>query len=254
MAREPETAEQAGNDLVLSFLAVRRAIGYLGFFLPIALILYGLFSADGILSSISAYYFSPMRDVLVGTLCAQAVFLWSYEGYRPSSAAIITDRNVARAAAFGALGVAFLPMAEADAYDVPQSAPVIVDRPVECTLAQCVVGEDVSALLHSLSAGLFFGALAVFCLVLFVRGSRRTAENRARHRIYRICGWLILASISAIGILKIAGIAEELAALRPVLWLEVVACFAFATSWVVKGRTLRPLVRMAIPKAKGDTG
>ena len=33
--------QRADNDLVLSFLRVRRAIGLLGFFLPAALILWG---------------------------------------------------------------------------------------------------------------------------------------------------------------------------------------------------------------------
>ncbi|WBU63603.1 hypothetical protein [Paracoccus aerodenitrificans] len=243
MAAQQESRQKAENDLVLSFLSVRRAIGYLGFFLPTALIIYALFSADGFLASISAYYYSPMREVLVGTLCAQAVFLWSYEGYRPIGNELISDIVVARTAAIGALGVALMPTAEDEAYQAPESVPVIVDQPVECTLAQCALGDTATSLLHSLCAGLFFGALAIFCLVLFVRGEKATARQRACHRIYRICGWIIVAAMLGMGLLKLAG--DPFPSLRPVFWLEVIASFAFATSWLVKGQALQPLVRIA---------
>lgn len=72
-AEKSGAAQKADNDLVLSFLSVRRAIGCLGYFLPLALIAYGLSLGDGILTSISAYYYTPMREVFVGTLCAIAV-------------------------------------------------------------------------------------------------------------------------------------------------------------------------------------
>ena len=55
--------QRADNDLVLSFLRVRRAIGLLGFFLPAALIAYGLAFGGGILPSMSDYYYSPMREI-----------------------------------------------------------------------------------------------------------------------------------------------------------------------------------------------
>ena len=40
-------------------------------------------------------------------------------------------------------------------------------------------------------------------------------------------------------------VAARLAPLRPVFWLETVATFAFAVSWLVKGDALRPVVRAA---------
>ncbi|MEO1960303.1 MAG: hypothetical protein ABGW82_04910, partial [Paracoccus sp. (in: a-proteobacteria)] len=94
--------QKAENDLVLSFLAVRRAIGLLGFFLPVVLILWGLAAPAGLFRSISAAYYSPMREIFVGTLIAQAVFLWSYEGYRPRGSEIVSDKATARVAAVSA--------------------------------------------------------------------------------------------------------------------------------------------------------
>lgn len=227
--------EKAHNDLVLSFLAVRRAIGALGFFLPTALLAYGL-AAGGVLPSLSSAYYTPMREVFVGTLIAQAVFLWSYEGFRPDAGDLITDKATARVAA---VAIALVALAPTDPFQKP------VDGVIDpgCTLLQCLLGPQLSATVHLVAAGVFFGALAVYCLVLFVKGTVDRAEKAASNRIYRLCGWAILVSIGLIGLLFVTGLERDLAALRPVFWLETVATFAFATSWMVKGDALRPLVR-----------
>ncbi|WP_282601897.1 hypothetical protein [Paracoccus sp. PARArs4] len=221
-------SEKAHNELVLSFLSVRRAIGALGFFLPVILLLSAPFMQGGLRTSISSYYYSSMREVFVGTLFAQAVFLWSYEGFRPRAGDLITDRRMARLAAVSAAIVALAPTYGPE---------------VDCTALQCLLGPGRAAMLHFAAAALFFGALAVFCLVLFVKGDEDSPEKRASNRIYRICGWTIIGCIAVIGVMAATGLDDALAILRPVFWLESVACFAFATSWAVKGDSLRPLVR-----------
>lgn len=225
------THQRAQNDLVLSFLRVRRAIGLLGYFLPAALIGFGLAFGDGIPPSISASYYSPMREIFVGTLCAIAVFLWSYEGYRPQSGEWISDLIAARTASLGALAVALVP-----------TMPV---APVDCTLSQCVLGFSLASTIHWLGAAAFFGALAVFCLVLFVRGPCATQEKAASNTIYRVCGWIILVAMAGLALILFAPepVKLRLAPLRPVFWLETAATVAFATSWLVKGDALRPMVR-----------
>ena len=236
--------QKADNELVLSFLSVRRAIGAMGFFLPLALLSYGLLWSGDILPSISAYYYSPMREVLVGSLCAQAVFLWSYEGYRPPVPEFITDKRVARIAALGALGVALSPTAPA-VTAIVTTDPAQACQIIPITLIQCVLGAARTAWIHNISAFLFFGALAIFCLVLFVKGTTETAEKRARHRIYRSCGWIIVACLIVMGALIASGLDDRLSELEPIFWLEVLASFAFATSWAVKGEAMQPLVAMA---------
>ncbi|SMO98671.1 hypothetical protein [Paracoccus laeviglucosivorans] len=226
--------QQAHNDLVLVFLSVRRAIGALGYFLPVALAVYG-FASGGILPSMSAYYYTPMRDVFVGCLMAQAVFLWSYEGYREPHR-LLTDRLVSRVASVAVALVALAPTTRIEKPDAGLPEPA-------CTLLQCVLGDGPASFVHLAAAGVFFAALAVYCLVLFVRGGRDTPEKRMAQRIYRICGWTIVASVSLIGLLFATGLDHRLVGLRPVFWLETLACFAFATSWAIKGNALRPVVR-----------
>lgn len=226
--------QKAHNELVLSFLSVRRAIGGLGYFLPLALALYGVM-VGGILTSMSAYYYSPMREVFVGSLIAQAVFLWSYEGYREPGI-LLTDKLVARIASVAVALVALSPTSRSEKPDIGLPEP-------ECTLLQCVLGDGTSSTLHLIAAGVFFAALAVYCLVLFVKGDADTPEKRMAKRIYRICGWTIIASIGLIGVLFVTGLDDRLIALRPAFWLETAACFAFATSWAVKGDALQPVIR-----------
>ncbi|MGR3556784.1 MAG: hypothetical protein ACU0BZ_14790 [Paracoccus sp. (in: a-proteobacteria)] len=228
--------QKAENDLVLSFLAVRRAIGLLGFFLPVVLILWGLAAPAGLFRSISAAYYSPMREIFVGTLIAQAVFLWSYEGYRPRGSEIVSDKATARVAAISAALIALAPTS-------PQGLGIAPDSLPDCTLLQCRLGVGLTGGIHLVAAALYFAALAVTCLVLFRRGAADSMEKRASNRIYLICGWLIVIGIGLIGVLFATGWDARLAALRPVFWLETLATFAFATSWLVKGDALRPLVR-----------
>ncbi|WP_134725106.1 DUF998 domain-containing protein [Paracoccus luteus] len=237
--RHSGAEQRADNDLVLSFLRVRRAIGVLGFFLPTALVLYSLTLGSGLLPTISDYYYSPMREVLVGSLCAIAVFLWSYEGYDPCPGEWLSDRMAARTAALGALAVAWAPTRP----DLPLGCRLAEPPPLICTASQDAFGETVAYALHWLGAAAFFGALAAFCLVLFVRGTARTQEKAASNRIYRLCGWTIIGCMAAIAILKIGRFEAALIGLSPVFWLETLATFAFATSWLVKGDSLRPVVR-----------
>lgn len=235
--------QKAENDLVLSFLAVRRAIGRLGVFLPVSLMTYALIVPEGALESMSAYYYSPMREVFVGALCALAVFLWSYEGYRPYDGQWLTDRNVARSAAIGATGVAFLPTTPERVYD--EAGNVVTQAPLtECTLLQCRLGLETSGTLHFLAAGMFFISLAVFCLFLFTRGDDSDPGKRAENVIYRICGWTILAMIAAIAVLQITGLRRVWADWNPVFWAEVVASLAISVSWMVKGKSFKPLTRL----------
>lgn len=231
--------QMAQNDLVLSFLSVRRAIGALGFFLPVALALFGIASGR-LLESMSAYFYSPMREVFVGALCAQAVFLWSYEGYREPDR-LITDKLVARIASVAAALVALAPTSPPTT--LASGSPDAIAATQGCTLLQCLLTNDPTSVLHAVAVVVFFGALAVYCLVLFQRGQDDNGERHAAYMIYRLCGWTIIASIASIGLMMLTGLDDTLAGLRPVFWLELLACFAFATSWAIKGRAMRPVLR-----------
>lgn len=244
--------QEADNELVLSFLAVRRALGLLGFALPASLVLYGVLSGEGIQPSISEFYFTSAGDLLVGTLTAIGVFLLAYVGFDRRTREILSDFWVSRIAAMGALGVAFIPTSE------PAAGPELLPEPI----AHRWLGAETSQYLHYGSATVFFAGLALFCLVLFRRNDPAvpmTPDKIYRNRIYLICGILIVAVMAllfAFFLYRRTLTAEAQAALDShdiVFYLETLGILAFSVSWLTKGRALVPIRRMIKPPDSSPT-
>ncbi len=203
---------RADGLLVLSYLGLRKAVGIIGIALPLVLVI-GKYIVDGpgIESSISHYYHTAMRDVLVGSLCAIAVFLMSYRGYERQ------DDLAGDLACLCAVGVALFPT-------TPNQGATEHDK---------VIGA-----LHLVFAVAFFLTLAFFSLVLF----RKTDMTRAptprkglRNRVYAVCGYTILGCIAFIAVVSFLSPASPVQRLDPVFWLEAIAIWAFGWSWFTKG-------------------
>ncbi|HEX9971602.1 MAG TPA: DUF998 domain-containing protein, partial [bacterium] len=91
--------------MVFSYLELRKAVGILAIALPFVLTLGTLvLFKTGIQSSISNYYYTGMRDVFVGILCAIGFFMLSYKGYE------LADKIAGNFGCVLAVGVALLPM------------------------------------------------------------------------------------------------------------------------------------------------
>ncbi|RUS59516.1 DUF998 domain-containing protein [Pseudorhodobacter sp. E13] len=239
---KPGFVAEAQNDLVLSFLAVRRMLGLLGLFLPLSLLATAILTDEPMRPSISEFYHGQGREFFVGTLCAIGVFLWSYVGYPPAHRGEApTDKQVSRIAAVAVICVALFPTGD----NLAPPGQVMQD----CSVFQCLVGENISRRLHYLAAGIFFSSLALFCLVLFRRdgGQGQDAEKAARNRIYALCGWTIVACVLALGVYGVVYAMQDsvgktrLDRSYLVFILESIGIFAFAISWLTKGKALQPL-------------
>ena len=201
-------------ELSVSYLFLRRAIGLIGSLLPIALPLgYSLTTGHWqLLDSVSNYYYSDMRNVMVGALCAVGVFLICYRYQRIDD--IIT--NIAGALA---IAVALCPTTPPDA----------------TTLAK------VAGYFHDAFAACFLVSMALMCLLLFTRSdlppAQRTQAKNTRDLIYRICGILILA-FTALALPSALAPTSFIATVHPLFWCEAIATFAFGFAWWVKGQTL----------------
>lgn len=204
------------GTLVRSYLFLRRAIGLIGTALPFVLIIGNLLLEgypEGLRNSVSGYYYSDLRDVYVGAMCAAGIFLLSYRGY---------DRNDATASVVGsisALGAALFPMTPPGGGDE---------------------SDQIMGILHVVFAAAFFLTLAYYCLALFPRsgaGVRVTVRKVQRNRIYRITGLIILACLALIAI-SAWFLPDETAELRPALWLESIATLAFGIAWLTKGQAI----------------
>ena len=91
------------GSLALSYLGVRRAIGVIGILLPFVLLI-GAWLIDrvGVQASISDYYYTVMRNVFVGSMCANGVFFLSYRYAK-------VDTVVSSLIGLAAIGVALFP-------------------------------------------------------------------------------------------------------------------------------------------------
>jgi len=196
---------------VLSYMGLRKLVGAIAILLPI-LLLFGNWALSGHAweDSISAYYYTDMRDVMVGCLCAIAVFLLSYKGYEPK------DDITGNIACVFALGVAWFPAAPDGLY---------------LTQADIVLGR-----LHSLCAGGFFLTLAYFSYFLFTKGRPGLTRQKIwRNLIYRICGVVIVLCAVGLGLVKYLSAHMPLQGYRLTFWLEASGIWAFGWSWFVKG-------------------
>lgn len=208
--------ERAAQDpsLVLSYLGLRRAIGIIGVGLPFALV-FGkwLLQGPGIQPSISDYYYTVMRDVFVGCLCAIGIFLMSYRGYEKA------DNIAGNLACAFAIGVAFFPTTPLE--------PTPLDERISYVHFSC--------------AAAFFLTLAYFCLKLFTKTSATRAMTRRkcqRNWVYKVCGWVILACIALLALYAAFLRDSVLARFDLVFWLETTAILAFGISWLIKGEAL----------------
>jgi len=214
--------DQREIPLVISYLFLRRAIGIIGILFPFILVT-GSVVAGGcteIQPTISDYYHTNMRDVFVGTLCAVALFLFSYRGYN------YMDNIAGNLACIFALGVAFFPASATEPL-APCNHTAATHHPL--------IGK-----IHLVAAGLFFIVLACFSLFLFTRGvSMPTPEKLIRNKIYRICGFVILACIMLLLLFySLPSFDFYLKKYKLVFWIETIALWAFGISWLIKGQYL----------------
>ncbi|MEV0428360.1 DUF998 domain-containing protein [Micromonospora sp. NPDC050495] len=194
---------------------LRLGVGSVGIALPIVLVVGHLIVARRLtlLDSLSGYYHTELRDVFVGSLCAVGVFLIAYRYRQP-------DDSLGTVAGVLAVVVALFPT-------------TMGARAGTISASDRIIG-----LVHQVAAGALFLLLAVYCLVLFTRPDRAgVPPSRSAARFYHLCGGLILGAI-ALALASTLLSAEVRHTLKPVLWCETVAVFAFGAAWVVKSDAL----------------
>lgn len=204
------------DNALTSYITLRRLVGVFGIALPFALpIGTWIRSRTTFESSISAYYYTEMRDVFVGVMCAFGVFLLAYQfGW--------IDNWLGNVAGLAAIAVAFFPVAP------------------DLAATGWVYGAGV---VHYVAAAVFFGCLAAFAIFRFPL-RRDDVPQRDRKLVYRVCGGVIVVCL-VVALAKflvevnrsdLPGVVGEI----PLFWLESVAIVAFGVSWFTTGTDLFP--------------
>lgn len=216
--------------LVINYMHLRKAVGWVGTLLPVILLVANPIALSienspcAVLpGSVSGYYYSPVRNIFVGVLCALGLFLIAYVGYD------LGDRLVTDAAGVFAVGVALFP-----------TKPTVASPPsVTCqTVAQLSTREQVVGDIHVASAALMFVFLAWMAIRFTNTDSPQPSPQKLlRNRIYQICATVIAVCLVAAVITTV--LPASVTGNFPWLFLwEAVAIFAFGVSWFVKGQTL----------------
>ncbi len=240
-----------GNQLVVSYLVLRQAVGWIGTLLPVVLIVGNAISSTTPRpDSMSGYYYTDMRNIFVGALCALGVFLGAYDGHDN------VDRWMTNIAGFGAIGVALCPtkpaVCAASAGACPASS---VPR---LSASQQVVGD-----IHLVFAAVTFIALGLMALRFAKAGKTpdglglidrilsglgfgkpdaggQPRPHAAEDVIYRASGITILSCVLLAAASNL--LPASVNARWPLLFIfEAVAVFAFGVSWFVKGRTIQAI-------------
>jgi hypothetical protein len=217
--------------LDISYLLLRKMIGFMGILLPFGCIIW----AGKQLPSISHYYYTDANVLFTGTLVILGAFLMCNTGYPKEDDVRISDWTWNLLAGICIVIVAVVPT---DFIDGMEPTPVMN---YEGTFAPQ---------LHFGAAALFFLIMgSVFCwrFTLTQRdaeGNRVKAEGKKKWKnwSYRICGMIIL------GVLCFAGLAILGESLKYwmlpqtfVFWVEIALLIPFAIAWFIKGDALEDI-------------
>jgi hypothetical protein len=227
------------QKIIHNYFTHRQLIGILGWTLPLVLGVSSCLSGTEILSSISDYYYSHMRDYMVGALCCASFFLIIYNGNRRIDYWITTATGI-----FG-FGAALFPCLNNSG---PSNQLVGIWQIPQCC----------SRYIHLTSAGLFFLLLAINSSFLFIHDAKDSDPDedfgidtkKFRNGIYVSSGVIILISLVILGALKLFchnknednGIIDFV--------FETVMLVFFGLSWSVKGKALKHLVGKSNLKVK----
>jgi hypothetical protein len=197
----------------LTYLTLRQTVGWIAVGLPFALLsLWWIFGNHILPTSISGYYYTGMRNLFEGSLCAIALFNLSCRGFDWK------DEAAGAFSALCALGVAFCPT-------TPEG---VVPTPFQRHVGAA----------HLIFATLLFLTLAYFCFFLFtLTADKRTMTKKKgqRNSVYIICGWAIIFSIVLIVLFKLLGRTYVVGEIGAMFFFETTALLAFGTAWLVKG-------------------
>jgi len=209
------------ESIILSYSALRRLIGICGILLPLINILGGWSITNiPVQETISAYYYTNMRDFFTGLMFVVSIFLITYKGYNVIDFVITTITGVM------GLGVAIFPCYN----ELFKTQTVGIFQLITNT----------SDKIHLTCAALFFILLAINSIFLFTRTNKEitTSRKKIRNSVYRGCGIIILICVTSNALFTFILSNDQLFKSKIILILESVALTAFGISWLIKGKTL----------------
>jgi hypothetical protein len=208
---------------VRSYLWLRVFVGVLGVALPFLLVFVDKIAFHGSpfpRGSLSAYYYSGMREVFVGALSAIGVFLIAYK---------VAERNLDNTLSF---------VAGFSAIVIPLFPTARTSQLIPLTPLQDLLGESVVKEVHFVASAVFLVSLTVMSFFFGKREGARppragTRSPRFWQWFHWSCAGLMAAALVWMCVTALAGGPN-----RSVLVGQAVTAWAFGASWLMKGLEL----------------
>ncbi len=235
---------QNDEQKVISYLTMRKAIGWIGILLPFALLFITYFinkldlmnnsdfahincnyePKSFFKKSISHYYYTTAGPIFVGALSAVSLFLFSYKGPKKQTHQKgFSDNFMANFAGFCALGVLIFPTS---------NESTICDN-IHIFYASKYIGY-----VHYFFATLFFVTISLMCFMNFRIKNDEIPEKPENYTIYKWCGIVMLGSIVCIALYAFYLEGKKISWLdniNPTFTFETIALIAFGIAWLTKG-------------------
>jgi hypothetical protein len=253
----PDPADPKQHDAVMyvrSILLMRIGVGLAALLLPIALYLvdrYWFHGSPHPRDSMSAYYWSGVRDIFVTVIFGIGAFLVGYK-----IAEINLDNTASILAGLGALCLAWFP-AKPGCDKVPITAAncAHVPLPVLTPLQQHWTPSTVWWF-HLLGTAAFVGGLAVVSYLFGVREGKWDEENGKRsptfwRRFHKTMAWIMVGGIVWILVSSIPH--HRFGPSWDILIGEVTCVYAFGFSWLLKGWEWDTLTGRPIEARRADS-
>jgi hypothetical protein len=221
------------STLDVSYLNLRLCIGVLGVALPFILrIGSAIFPPDPY--SVSAYYYSAERNILVASLCVLGTFLLTYQGYDK------LDSRITNVCGAATIGVALFPTSN------PGFKPTWVGHVHPVVAGVALAGQALMALQFTQSAprdktARWRDDVKRMLRALIFRYAQRVYDEPGkkliRNRIYSACSWLIIIGV-------VLALAQNFwphsvkAETQWLFWFESLSIASFGVAWLVKGEML----------------
>ena len=221
------------STLDVSYLNLRLCIGVLGVALPFILrIGSAIFPPDPY--SVSGYYYSAERNILVASLCVLGTFLLTYQGYDK------LDSRITNVCGAATIGVALFPTSN------PGFKPTWVGHVHPVVAGIALAGQALMALQFTQSAprdgtARWLDDVKRLLRALVFRYAQRVYDEHGkkltRNRIYTACAWLIIIGV-VLALVQNFWPDSVKAETQWLFWFESLSIASFGFAWLVKGETL----------------
>jgi hypothetical protein len=230
--------EAAESQLLRDFMSLRRMVGWIGTLLPATLIAGNTIFTRTLPDSMSDYYYTHMRNILIAGLSALGIFLICYAGYDA------WDRWLTNLSGFGLIGVAFCvpsPPTPVRLSTVPQ---VVADLHFGCASVALVALAFMALRFtrtystpDSPGPGVMNWVRDAFGFAPDGPGEPRAPAKQRRDLVYRVCGFAMFGTMALAGLANIVPASAQDGI--PFLFIfEALTVIAFGVSWLVKGQAM----------------